>query len=227
MISYGISEDKIILIPLPVNRSIFKEKSESYKLNQRIFHKLPKDEIIIGSFQKDGVGWGAGNVPKLIKGPDIFCDVVESLNKKFDIHIILTGPSRGYVINRLKKMNVTYSHFFEDNPENINKYYQIIDLYLITSRQEGGPKSLLESFASGVPVVSTKVGMAIDCIIDGENGFLTEVDDVLDLSNKASYIISNKNLKNKFIKNNLKIADRLNEVNVGNKYFEKLYKDYI
>ena len=30
------------------------------------------DEIIIGSFQKDGQGWGDGTMPKLIKGPDIF-----------------------------------------------------------------------------------------------------------------------------------------------------------
>ena len=36
-----------------------------------IKYKIPKDKIIIGSFQKDGVGWEEGNEPKLIKGPDI------------------------------------------------------------------------------------------------------------------------------------------------------------
>jgi len=35
-------------------------------------------------------------------------------------------------------------------------------MYLVTSREEGGPKALLESMASGIPVVSTRVGMADD-----------------------------------------------------------------
>ena len=50
-------------------------------------------------------------------------------------------------------------------------YYRASDLYLITSRSEGGPLSLTESWATGVPVVSTRVGMSADYIRDGENGF--------------------------------------------------------
>ena len=32
--------------------------------------------MLVGSFQKDGVGWGVGSEPKLIKGPDVLLDVV-------------------------------------------------------------------------------------------------------------------------------------------------------
>ena len=32
---------------------------------------IPEDYTVIGSFQKDGKGWGEGLKPKLIKGPDI------------------------------------------------------------------------------------------------------------------------------------------------------------
>ena len=30
---------------------------------------LPVDAFVVGSFQKDGIGWGDGLEPKLIKGP--------------------------------------------------------------------------------------------------------------------------------------------------------------
>jgi glycosyltransferase involved in cell wall biosynthesis len=52
------------------------------------------------------------------------------------------------------------------------KYYHALDLYLVTSRNEGGPKSVLESMASGVPLVTTAVGMAPDVVLDGINGRL-------------------------------------------------------
>ena len=42
---------------------------------------MPK-VLYCGSFQKDGDGWGRGNNPKLIKGPDIFIKTVQILKDK-------------------------------------------------------------------------------------------------------------------------------------------------
>ena len=58
--------------------------------------------------------------------------------------------------------------------EEMVEYYQRMDLYICTSRTEGGPHPLLEASACGVPIVSTKVGHAPDLIVDGRNGFLVE-----------------------------------------------------
>ena len=38
---------------------------------------LPGSAFVVGSFQKDGVGWGEGLEPKLIKGPDVLLAVAE------------------------------------------------------------------------------------------------------------------------------------------------------
>jgi glycosyltransferase involved in cell wall biosynthesis len=48
----------------------------------------------------------------------------------------------------------------------------------VTSRQEGGPKAVLEAMASGTPLVTTRVGQAAELVADGENGLLADVDDV-------------------------------------------------
>ena len=56
--------------------------------------------------------------------------------------------------------------------------YHALDVCLVTSRQEGGPKAVLESMASGVPLVTTRVGQAMDLVKSGENGFMVDVEDV-------------------------------------------------
>ena len=62
--------------------------------------------------------------------------------------------------------------------EELGRAYQRVDVCLVTSRQEGGPKAVLEAMASGVPLVSTRVGQAAELVGDGENGLLADVDDV-------------------------------------------------
>jgi len=54
------------------------------------------------------------------------------------------------------------------------KFYQSLDACICTSRVEGGPHSLLEASACGVPVISTRVGLAPELISHGDNGFLIE-----------------------------------------------------
>jgi glycosyltransferase involved in cell wall biosynthesis len=49
---------------------------------------------------------------------------------------------------------------------------------LVTSRDEGGPRAVLEAMAVGVPLVTTRVGQAMDLVRHGQNGWLVEVEDV-------------------------------------------------
>ena len=53
---------------------------------------------------------------------------------------------------------------------------------VVPARQEGGPKALLEAMASGVPLVTTRVGQAPELVEHGSNGWLVDVDDVESLA---------------------------------------------
>jgi hypothetical protein len=53
-------------------------------------------------------------------------------------------------------------------------FYQGLDAYICTSRVEGGPHSLLEASACGIPVISTRVGIAPELIRHGFNGLLID-----------------------------------------------------
>jgi len=220
MISLGVPKDKIFVIPLGIDLDYFNNRDQ---MKSKEALGIPKDKIVIGYFQKDGNGWKEGNSPKLIKGPDIFCNVVTRLSKKYDIFILLTGPARGYIKNYLLKENIDFIHTYLDDPNKVASYYKASDLYLITSREEGGPKSILESMACGVPLVSSKVGMAEDIILDGINGFLVDVEDIDSLYNKASSLIENKDLRLKIIKNGLDTVKSYSWKKISKQYFNKIY----
>ena len=220
----GFDKNKIVVIPLGVDLYHFKKFNEIKKSYLKKKFNIPENKIIVGSFQKDGVGWGAGLEPKLIKGPDIFCEVVKSLNKVCDIHVFLTGPARGYVKKQLEEYNIPYTHIFLDNYLDIVECYNILDLYLVTSRAEGGPQAILEGMATGVPLVTTNVGMVPIVVQHGLNGFVTDVNDVNQLVQYSTDIIKNKELREKIIANGLKTVQNYSWEVIAKEYYEKIYK---
>ena len=123
---------------------------------------LAANDFIVGSFQRDTEG-GDLKTPKLEKGPDLFCDYIEKLNRK-DLHILLGGWRRQYVISRLKKSNIKFTYFELADLQKLRQMYCSLDLYVISSRQEGGPQSALEASGMKVPIVSTDVGMVSEIL---------------------------------------------------------------
>jgi glycosyltransferase involved in cell wall biosynthesis len=135
--------------------------------------------FVVGSFVKDGVGMTEGLEPKLLKGPDVFVAVVERLRDTIpDLTVLLTGPARGFVRRELARLGVPTRHVLASSRAELARAYHDVDLCLVTSRQEGGPKAVLEAMAAGVPVVTTRVGQAAELVRTGENGLLADVDDV-------------------------------------------------
>jgi glycosyltransferase involved in cell wall biosynthesis len=66
--------------------------------------------------------------------------------------------------------------------DELARAYHALDAYLVTSRQEGGPKAALEAPAAGVPLVTTRVGQAQELLVDEVEALVVDVDDVDALS---------------------------------------------
>lgn len=222
---FGLDAKKIVVVSLGVDLKTFRPLPKDRIEDIKEKFNFPKGKIIIGSFQKDGCGWKDSLKPKLVKGPDIFCDVIEILSKKYPIHVLLTGPSRGYIKNRLENSRISYTHKFIKYYPDIVLYYDVLDIYLITSRAEGGPKAILESMACAVPVVSTPVGMAPEIIIDKKNGLLTKTLEVPEISEKIEFLLNNDDLKSNLIRNGLETVRNYDWEIIAKKYFDKIYNN--
>ena len=88
----------------------------------------------------------------------------------------------------------------------MNDLYNCLDYYLITSRVEGGPQALLEGLASGVKVLSSKVGMSPEVLPDAQ--LCENVDDFRNIIEKEK-------------------SDNINSRNHENYEFDKVSKLYL
>lgn len=125
---------------------------------------LSSRSFIVGSFQRDTEGSDLRS-PKLEKGPDLFCDSIEKIvETRKDLFVLLGGWRRQYVVSRLSQAKIDFELRERVEPEVLMTMYDACDLYVVSSRFEGGPQSLLECAAARVPIVSTDVGMARDIL---------------------------------------------------------------
>lgn len=152
-----LTEKTIKSIPFWVDDKVFFEIKNKQELKKSL--GLDQNKYYIGSF-RDTEGSDLKS-PKLIKGPDRFIKIISSkflVNKK--IEVILTGKRRQYVIAELEKIGVPFTYFEMADLKLLNKLYNILDLYIVSSRIEGGPQAIIECGLSKTPIISTDVGVA-------------------------------------------------------------------
>jgi glycosyltransferase involved in cell wall biosynthesis len=179
VLSAGVDSERVHRIPLGIDLEHFPLGSTNARASARARLGLPETAFVVGSFQKDGVGWKDGFEPKLIKGPDLLLETLERVRDEIaEVYVLLTGPSRGYVRRGLEDLGIPYLHTTARSRAELARAYHALDVYLVTSRQEGGPKAVLESLATGIPLVTTRVGQAPDVVEDGRTGILVDVSDV-------------------------------------------------
>jgi glycosyltransferase involved in cell wall biosynthesis len=157
-----LTSKKITSIPFWIDQNLFFEIKNKAALREKYGFK--KNDFIIGSFQRDTEGSDLSS-PKLIKGPDIFLEITKDLVKSNkEIKILLTGKRRQFLINNFRKYSVPYKYYEMVDIEIINELYNILDLYIVTSRIEGGPQAILECAITKTPILSTDVGVASEIL---------------------------------------------------------------
>ena len=224
LLDWGVPREKLVRVPLGVDSVLFRPPEEDERARVRARYRVPEGALCIGSFQKDGVGWGEGLEAKFIKGPDVFIEAVARLARDFPVFVLLTGPARGYVRRGLERHGIPYHHQFFRDYRTVAECYRALDLYLMTSREEGGPQCLLESMASGVPLVSTRTGMAEDVIEDGGNGSLLEVDDIDGLVGRSAQLLVDRERADNFRRDGRRLAERYHWNEMAARLYDEVYK---
>jgi glycosyltransferase involved in cell wall biosynthesis len=144
-------------LPYWIDLGFFNPRPKEAKERLRRELGIPGDRIVIGSFQRDTQSDLVS--PKLEKGPDILCDILEGLDPS-RYFVLLSGPRRDYVEARLKASRMPYISLGFVDKDRMPDLYASIDVYLVTSRIEGGPQAILECMATRTPILSTRVGIA-------------------------------------------------------------------
>jgi glycosyltransferase involved in cell wall biosynthesis len=152
----------ITYIPFWVNQNIWFEIEDKKMLRKK--YNISDDTYLIGSFQRDTEGKDLIS-PKLIKGPDRFIEIAKYYKEKNkNLKVILSGTRRQYIISELGKSDIDYFYFEMANFDELNDLYNLLDLYIVSSRIEGGPQAIVECGITKTPIISTNVGFTSDIL---------------------------------------------------------------
>lgn len=202
LLDAGIDEGRIFDIPNGVNTDRFKpvnadeKRALRYAMGYRDYFTL----LFTGGFQKR-------------KNPLAIVQAFFLLKETYqDIQLILVGPDRDggkerHAITALIKEKGIQDIHLVPYVREIERFYQLSDLFVLPSSDEGLSNSLLEAQASGLPSIVTKISGSEDLVSDGVNGSFTtgvfrDIADKIDhyLQNTRSLHSQSKAAREKIIK---------------------------
>jgi glycosyltransferase involved in cell wall biosynthesis len=135
---------------------------------------IAADAFLMGFFAARGSDSDGGR-----KGIDTLLAVLTKAGKEIPkLAILIVGPGWEALEGQIRATGVS-PHVFGFTPRSqVPSLYSALNAYVVTSRVEGGPLTVLESMACGTPAISTRVGLVPEVIEDGVNGFSVEIGDV-------------------------------------------------
>jgi glycosyltransferase involved in cell wall biosynthesis len=159
-----LTNKKIFIQPFWIDQRKFHYLHDKKSLRKK--YKLNNESFLVGSFQRDTEGHDLIS-PKLSKGPDKFLEIVKDLQKtQNNLEVVLTGKRRNYLIKNFEENSINYKYFEMVDFATLNELYNILDLYIVSSRIEGGPRSVFECAQTETPIISTDVGFASEILAE-------------------------------------------------------------
>ena len=163
----GICEDRITVIPNFVDDSYLKSM------------------VNIG---KGGYFLYVGTISR-IKGLDYLINAFSYLPSEIKLRIVGTGPDRENLQLLANKLNLNNIEFvgFKSGDELLKEYQNCIATILPSNCFDNFPTTILESFASGKPVIGSNLGGIPETVKTNATGILVEpgcVEDIVDAIKK-------------------------------------------
>ena len=145
----GIDRQRITYIPNGVDTKLFKPSDDKKSLRKKF--GIPEDDLVILSF---------GRVTKT-KQPQKLIEVFSLIEKEIkDVTLVIAGNGEllGKTKDFVKQKKLTKVRFLgyvdeEDKPD----LYACSDYYIMASKYEGQPLTLLEAMASGLPCIVSDI----------------------------------------------------------------------
>lgn len=110
------------------------------------------------------------------KAQDIIIAVARMLESSYpDVHFLLVGGGKDErMLRRLAEglHNLSFAGFVT----NVGDFLAALDIFVLPSRREGMGSILLDAMEHSLPVVATLVGGIPRIVLEGQNGFLIDVD---------------------------------------------------
>lgn len=166
----GIDRKRITYIPNGVDIGLFKPSDNKKKLRKKF--DIPKNDLIILSL---------GRLTEA-KQPLKLIEVFSGIEKKMkDITLIIAG--KGGLLNKTKEFvgqkklkNIRFLGYV-DHEKDAPGLYACSDYFIMTSKYEGQPLTLLEAMSSGLPCIVSDIPSLRRIVEHAKCGIVVDFDD--------------------------------------------------
>lgn len=176
LISYGVAEHRIAVIPNAVDTERFAPTTAEQRAARRAelgLRDLPAILFVGKLFE--------------YKGPQIAIEALARLTPVHPCQLVVVGPPPNDVrLSQLRRqvdeLGLTDLVTFTGVVADPSPWFQAADMFVLPSAREGLANVLVEAAASGLPTVVTNVSGAADAVDDGASGRIVprDVGDVAD-----------------------------------------------
>ena len=115
---------------------------------------LPTDKKIVGC---------SGRM-EAVKGQHFLLDAMRLLSNDIHLAVAGSGSQKSNLLNQAKSLHIEDRIHFLGHLDNMNTFYQSLDVFCLPSINEGFPLSPLEAQSCGIRTVVTNVGGSIETI---------------------------------------------------------------
>lgn len=160
--------------------------------------------------------------------PKNVCGILRALRKVMDkrrnviLTLVGTGKDWKMAVDYSKELGLTPDNVVftgEKTPEEVSQYMADSDCFVMFSRYENAPVVISEALASGLPIISSRVGGIADMVSD-KAGILVESGEEQQLAEGMLWMIENKHIYGSDMIR--KTADKYSQTHVG-KYLADIY----
>ncbi|WP_276353610.1 glycosyltransferase [Cohnella caldifontis] len=144
-----------------------------------------------------------------------------------DVELILIGggPELPKLQEYAGKLEISQFVRFEGMQQDIRKYLQECDIFVLPSLNEAMPISIIEVFAARRPIVATRVGGIPNIILDEHNGLLVDSQSAEQICSAIWRLIRDPELYMKIAENGyICFKDKHSPAAMGKKYLD-VYSD--
>jgi len=106
--------------------------------------------------------------------------------------IVGDGPLRKSLEQQSLALGLSGAVFFEGFREDVRPYLQAGTAFVLTSRREGLPLSILEAMACGLPCIVTRVGGNCEAVTHGVNGLVVSPGSIDEIASAISYLATHR-----------------------------------
>jgi glycosyltransferase involved in cell wall biosynthesis len=161
------------------------------------------------------------------KGFDWLIDVFATLSKKHQNWILVIlgdGPQRKALEKQIENRQMRLKVFLAGVVGNMAEWYSTADLYVLSSRFEGFPNTLVEALSYGLPAISFDCDSGPRDIIRNEiDGLLVPVGDLNGLTSALDKMMSSETIRRNFAERAREVRERFS-INRVAEMWEALFK---